>query len=554
VSTNALSSDTLLTEFTSAVALTGVIPATASLLDRLQSQNTSYPLLAADLWVAVISSLVRSGFAPVAIDVADVAMQHFPHVVELLYWRANALRISGRQVEAEQGFRALLRHRPEHRDAALSLAFMLREAGRIEAAVQVIVDLAGAQMGDARQTLALLGFLRECGAYTQAMHIAHSARTRWPEDASVAAITGEIALALGKFDAAHSALSEALTRNPGQAPAWLRLAHCQRYADRNNPDLLRFESARANPALSMQARICAGFALGKAWDDLGDYANAAQVLRDANAQARANTPWRAQDWHRFVADQIAGRPLPALTDDVDFTPVFIVGLPRTGTTLTAATLGRHRQLRDRGELNWIAAMHASLQSQGLLHDPASLQAVRALVAAQLRRDDAPAHGYIDKNPLNFRHLDLVAAIFPNAKIIHCRRHRRDTALSLWMQHFAHDDAAFAYDFAGIAEMAAGHDELMAHWRRTLAVPIFDLDYEALASADPEVLHRLVAFLGLAPEALLQTPASAAGPITTGPITTASVWQVRQPLHTRSIGRWQHYAAFVPELAQLFADA
>ena len=289
--------------------------------------------------------------------------------------------------------------------------------------------------------------------------------------------------------------------------------------------------------------------MGKALDDLGDYANAAQVLRDANAQARANTPWHAQAWRQFVADQIARGPLPALHDNVEFTPVFIVGLPRTGTTLAATTLGRHPQLRDRGELNWIAAMHASLQSQGLLHDPSSLQAVRSLVAAQLRRDDAPAHGYIDKNPLNFRHLDLIAAIFPNAKIIHCRRHRRDTALSLWMQHFAHDDAAFAYDFAGIADMAAGYDELMAQWRRTLALPIFDLDYETLASADPDVLRRLLEFLGVAAEPLLQ-----ALPAAMGPITTASVWQVRQPLHTRSIGRWRHYAPFVPELAQLFADA
>lgn len=549
MSPTALSSDTLLAEFASAVARAGVGPATASLLDRLQS-----PLLAADIWTSVVIGLARTGFAPVAIEIADVAMQHFPQVIELLYWRANALRLSGRHAEAEQGFRALLRRRPDHRDAALSLAFMLREAGRIDAAVQVVVDLASAQTGDARQTLALLGFLRECGAYAQAIDIAKSARTHWPQDASVAAITGEIALALGEFDAAHSALSEALMRNPAQAPAWLRLAYCQRYTDRNDADLRRFESARANPALPAQARICAGFALGKALDDLGDYANATQVLRDANAQARAVTPWRTQAWQQFVAGQIAADLLPPLPDDVPFTPVFIVGLPRTGTTLAATTLGRHRQLRDRGELNWIAAMHASLHSQGLLHDPASLQAVRTLVAAQLRRDDAPAHGYIDKNPLNFRHLDLIAAIFPNAKIIHCRRHRRDTALSLWMQHFAHDDAGFAYDFATIADMAAGHDELMAHWRRTLALPIFDLDYEMLASADTDVLRRLVEFLGLAPEPLLDASATSQGPITTGPITTASVWQVRQPLHTRSIARWRHYAPFIPELTQLFADA
>jgi tetratricopeptide (TPR) repeat protein len=544
LSPTARSSDTLLAEFTSAVARAGLIPAMASLLDRLQS-----PLLAADLWTAVVVGLARTGFAPVAIEVADVGMRHFPQVIELLYWRANALRINARHAEAEQGFRALLRLRPDHRDAALSLAFMLREAGRLDAAVQVVVDLASAQSDDARHTLALLGFLRECGAYAQAIDIAQSARTRWPEDASLAAITGEIALALGEFEAAHSALSEALTRNPGQAPAWLRLAHCQRYTDRNDADLRRFESARADLALPPQARICAGFAMGKALDDLGDYANATQVLRDANAQARASTPWHAQAWRQFVADQIARDRLPVLPDHVEFIPVFIVGLPRTGTTLAATTLGRHQQLRDRGELNWIAAMHASLQSQGLLHDPASLQAVRALVSAQLRRDDAPALGYIDKNPLNFRHLDLIAAIFPNARIIHCRRHRRDTALSLWMQHFAHDDAAFAYDFANIAEMAAGYDELMAHWRRTLALPIFDLDYEKLASADSDVLLRLVEFLGVAPQPLLQAQAAAHGPIT-----TASVWQVRQPLHTRSIGRWRHYAPFVPELKQLFADA
>jgi tetratricopeptide (TPR) repeat protein len=540
----ALSGDTLLAEFAAAVAHSSIVPATAALLRRLQS-----PLLDAGVWTDVVVGLVRTGFAPVAVEVADAAMLHFPQVVELLYWRANALRLSARHAEAERGFRALLRRQPDHRDAALSLAFMLREDGRIEAATRVIVDLAHAHVADARQMLALLGFLRECGAYASANEIASGARNRWPQDAALAAITGEIALALGEFETAHAALSEALTRDPGHAPSWLRLAHCQRYSDRSDSDLHRFETARSNLQLPTQARICAGFALGKALDDLGDYANAAQVLSAANAQARANTPWHARAWHQFVADQIAANPLPMLTDHVEFTPVFIVGLPRTGTTLAATILGRHSQLRDRGELNWIAAMHAGLQDQGLLHDASALRAVRALISVQLRRDDAPARAYIDKNPLNFRHLDLIAAIFPNAKIIHCRRHRRDTALSLWMQHFAHDDAAFAYDFAGIADMIAGYDELMAHWQRTLPLPIFDLDYETLASANTDILHRLVEFLELAPEPNLQAPSGA-----TGPITTASVWQARQPLHTRSIGRWHNYAPFLPELAQLFADA
>jgi len=537
-----LTGDVLLADFTAAVARSGVAPATAALLDRLHT-----PLLVAGIWTDVVVGLVRTGFGPVAIEIADAAIRHFPQATELHYWRANALRLCARQQEAEQGFRALLHDRPDHCDAALSLAFMLREQGRLGAAAHVVVTLANAYAGDLDQTLALLAFLRECDAHAQAIGIATAARKRWPQDAPLAAITGEIALALGEFDTARTALRQALTGDRTQAVAWLRLAYCQRYVDRHDADLRRFESASADPGLATSVRICAGFALGKALDDLGDYAAAAQVLRTANARAHADTPWRASAWQQFVADQIGGHALPVLAGAADFTPVFIIGLPRTGTTLAATMLGRHPQLRDRGELNWISAMHANLQAQGLLHDLSALHAVRALVSAQLRRDDAPARGYIDKNPLNFRYLDLIAAIFPTAKIIHCRRGRRDTVLSLWMQHFAHADAGFAYDFANIAQMAAGYERLMAHWRQTLPLPILDLDYETMAAGDPDCLRRLADFLELAPEPIPQAPVS-------GPITTASVWQVRQPLHTRSIGRWRNYAPFLPELTQLFADA
>ncbi len=197
-------------------------------------------------------------------------------------------------------------------------------------------------------------------------------------------------------------------------------------------------------------------------------------------------------------------------------------------------------------------MHTNLQKQGQLREPSALRVVRELVQKQMRRDDTPARGYIDKNPLNFRYLDLIAVLFPTARIIHCRRHRCDTALSLWMQHFAHADAAFAYDFAGITEVAAGHDQLMKHWRQALPLPVFDLDYETLASGDPDCLHRLAQFLDVSPEHIVQ--AAQATPLPgSAAITTASVWQARQALNTRSIGRWRNYAPFLPELSTLFAD-
>ena len=536
----------LVAEFDAAVKNSGIRPATSMLIEQLQS-----PLREAGTWLQVVVTLVRSGFHPIAVEVADTASRHFPQVTELWYWRANALRLDGRRDEAEQGFHALLQKRPDYHDAALSFAFMLREQGRLEAAAQVIVGLANAHAGDANQTLALLAFLRECGAYAQAEGIARAARGRLPQDARLAAFSGEIALALGQFSDAREALHAALALDPGQSAAWLRLAHCQRYDDRNDADLPRFENASVNLALPSSARTCAGFALGKALDDLGEFAAATRTLRSANAQARTDAPWRAGAWQQFVAQQISSPVLPTLGDNPDvFTPIFIVGLPRTGTTLAATVLGRHPELRDRGELNWIGAMHANLQRQGQLHEPDALRVVRDLVQVQLRRDDAPARGYIDKNPLNFRYLDLIAALFPTA--------RSSIAGAIVATRLCHCGCSTSpmptprspTTLPASPKLLSGHDQLMAHWRRTLPLPVFDLDYETLASGDVDCLENLARFLDVSPQPLAQaahTPGS-------GTITTASVWQARQPLHTRSIGRWRNYAPFLPELSTLFADS
>ena len=237
--------------------------------------------------------------------------------------------------------------------------------------------------------------------------------------------------------------------------------------------------------------------------------------------------------------------LPAIDAVEDFSPVFVVGMPRTGTTLTAKLLGDSGSVRDRGELNWIAGIRGLLVEQNRLRDPAALASAAHIIAAQMRRDDAPARWYLDKNPMNFRHLDFVAALFPHAKVIHCRRGARDTALSLWTQHFAHTDLGFAYAFGDIAQALTGHARLMEHWRTTLALPILDLDYETLVADSAGSQRRLLEFSGLPDDPSLQ-----ARPAT--PIVAASVWQARQPVYASSLGRWRNYAQHLPELTALFA--
>ena len=147
--------------------------------------------------------------------------------------------------------------------------------------------------------------------------------------------------------------------------------------------------------------------------------------------------------------------------------------------------------------------------------------------------------------MNFRYLHLVDAMFPDARIVVCRRARRDTALSLWSQDFAHVDSAFASDLSDIAHFARGYDRLIAHWRDTLSVPIHVLDYETFVEDPSGTLAALCDFVGLR-----RQPGDRIAPAA---IHSASVWQARQPITTASVGRWERYAPFVPGLIDAFLD-
>lgn len=468
-------------------------------------------------------------------------------VAEAHYQRGNALRNAGQFAQAEAALRDALRLAPGHRDAAYSLAFMLREQGRIQAATDAVAEWARHARPGLEYVMAALGFLLECDALRRAHALARDARARWPEDARLAARAGEIALALGEFDEAAQSLRDALDRDPNLSAAWLRLAHCRRYAQIDDADPHRFERGWADAKLTPLARTSAGFALGKALDDVGDYARAAAVLRAANARAQAGAPWNRSVWRGGIEAQLAASPLPAVAEQPDFVPVFIVGLPRSGTTLVASTLGSFDGVRDRGELNWIPALHTHLREQRQLHEASALAQIAALIRAQMRRDDAPARYYVDKNPLNFRYLDFILALFPNARIVHCRRALRDAALSLWMQHFAGEDMGFSHDFADIAQVARDCDALLAHWRHR-GVEMLDLDYETFVAAPDMQRTRLAEFIGVDAETFALND-----PTVGDVVKTASVWQVRQPVYTRSIGRWRRYVPYLPELATLFPE-
>lgn len=516
-------------------------------LEALRTDLLSAPAAA---WVACARQLAAQGAAEIAVALLRTAPAALAAQPALRVALGEALWQAGAAGEAEATLRRVLAEDPERHPAALALARQLRNRGRLDAAVAVLEAACGPDAGLAVLLECAL-FMKQCQREARALALCEDALARGERDARLLALAGNLALALGRFEQARARLLEAIAQgvdfNEWQVPE--ALARAQRYRDPQHPDFARFEAWRGDPRLGPRARASLLFGLAKAYDDVGDYARAAALLREANALARSVSPWSRESWRAAIAARLAA-PAPRVTASVasGCAPVFVVGLPRTGTTLVAELLGRHPDVRNRGELPVLGYVANRLRQSGREEDPAVLREAAELYLAHLRQDDAPARWYVDKDPLNFRYLDSVAALFPQARVVYCRRDRRDTALSIWSQMFGNPEYGFAGDFADIAAVAADCERLMAHWRRTLPLAIHVLDYEHLAAQPQATLDALGAFIGLPPFDLLAAPAPEGAAIA-----SASLWQARQPVHQGSIGRWRHYAPYLPELAAAFPD-
>jgi hypothetical protein len=318
----------------------------------------------------------------------------------------------------------------------------------------------------------------------------------------------------------------------------------------------------ADPGLDEHPRGRLLFALAQVLDALGDYGRAADCLDRANAASRARSSGRPgydpAQHERFVDGllrafdrglfaRLAGAGLETAR------PVFVFGLPRSGTTLIEQILASHSRVHGAGELHLARRSFEAIPGVvGRLDPP--IDCVSALdpagvgVLARRHRDrlaeidSGRFPRIVDKLPDNYLYLGLLAILFPGATFIHCRRDLRDVAVSCWMTEFA--DIRWADDFEHIASRFRQYRRLIDHWDRVIPVPIHHVDYEETVEDLEGVASRLLSACGLDWE-----PACLEFHRTERPVRTASVVQVRQPVYRHSVARWRNYES---ALAGLFA--
>ncbi|WP_430390864.1 tetratricopeptide repeat-containing sulfotransferase family protein [Dyella sp. 20L07] len=489
-------------------------------------------------------TLVLRGDLQTALGVFSAGFSRYPDSGELCLGMAGLNWELQQPAQAEALLRAWLAQHPHDVAATFLLTRLLREQGRMHAAVAAIHALFSHGRQDAETVIQAVEMLDDYARPSDAAMLCEAEIVAGSTDPRIHAYAGMLSIQLGMFERVRERYTFALDHEP-QAVNWnipIGLSSLQRYRDAQHPDFALFRALLERPLLNDGTRTTTLFAIGKAYDDIGDFAQAVRYLSEANARAHANSNWSRKQWNRIIEARIASSPYPyKLAEPTDWIPVFVVGVPRSGTTLLADQLARYPQVCHRGELGWLQVVAERLP----LDNPpnqASLEEAAAIYAAQLKQDDSQAHWYIDKQPLNLLYVDLIMALWPNARIIHCRRDARDTALSLWMQSFhdrAHD---YAYDLHDIAAVIQGCRRLMKHWEERYPASIRTVQYETLVTAPDENIASLAEWL-----ALPETPQSGQP---NRSISTASVWQARQPIYTRSAGRWRDYAPYLPDLMRI----
>jgi tetratricopeptide (TPR) repeat protein len=474
-------------------------------------------------------------------------------VVDTQIVLGRVLDFMGRTEEAERAFAAAVRLDPALPEVHARLAQIAQIMGFPQAVEPAYRAAAAAATEPWRARFYEALAAEAAGRASEAETLLRAVIDDDPDNGEPHLALGQILAESGRSDEAAACYERGLTLDNRLVEAWRAFAINHRFRTGEEPLIARISAELERTDLSPPQRQSVHFALGKAFDDIADYAAAIRHFDAANLIRRAA---RSLDRDKLASQTdfvIASTPRGLLDSPHcgvdDPTPVLIVGMPRSGTTLVEQILSSHPDVAAGGELSfWRQSSYEGLGVSGDTVDPEAIRRLAGDYLAVLRAISPTSARVTDKAPFNFAHLGAIRRVFPNAAIVHCRRHPIDTCLSIYTNDFS-TPFEFVADRGTLVFFYREYLRLMAHWRAVLPPGRFiEVDYETLV-ADPEPLtRRLVETCGLPWDDACLAPHE-----NRGRIATASVWQARQPIYRTSSERWRRYEPWLGELRELLAD-
>jgi tetratricopeptide (TPR) repeat protein len=380
-----------------------------------------------------------------------------------------------------------------------------------------------------------------------------------PTNAMAYELLGNLLSELGRFHEARACFERAIAIAPMLAGSYYDLVRCRPVTSSEDGLLGAMQAALAIPGLEAGQRQRVHLAIGKAAEDLGDYGLAMQHFDAADEVRRVAASFDSAAFSNLI-DRLITLCTPELIAEApelsscDATPVLIVGMPRSGTTLVEQIVSMHPEVEAGGELNFWNQRGAAWHRCDAAGNETPLVVSEFLAKASaeyldvLRKIAPKAARVTDKMPFNFLWAGLIHVAFPRATIIHCRRAAIDTALSIHQTHF-HPILAFPTGGVELVAYFRDYHRIIDHWRTVLPADRFiEVDYEELTGGPEPVIRRMIAACGLAwndaclrPESNLRS------------VKTPSKWQTRQPIYRTSVARWRRYEPWLGALRALVEE-
>ncbi|MEE4355418.1 MAG: tetratricopeptide repeat protein [Desulfococcaceae bacterium] len=469
----------------------------------------------------------------------------------------NLLRDRGEPAEAIEQFKKAIEIRPDYPEAYNNMANACKECGQLEDAIACSRKAIELKPDFAEAYNSLGGGLRDRGHFQDALKAFARARELKPD--LTAAVSGEcdVFMKQGDFDRAYESILPLVDKgadNPDIAAVYAQLA--DRFGHHREAIAL-LESLLEKKMTGVFKYRSLHFELGSLYHSVGEYERAFFHYRSGNELNRSR--YDAQGHENFISAMInLYRPenmarLPR-ADCADDTTVFIVGMPRSGTTLAEQILSSHSKIYGAGELLHIAKTVRAFQKRGMNGGPQYPDSMTAIPVPELkktaehyllniRKFSADAARITDKMPQNFLHLGLIWQMFSRVRIIHCVRDARDTGLSIYFQNFM-DTHTYAFDLKDIGHYYRQYERITDHWKNVLDLPVLDVHYEELIKNQEEISRRMLEFVGLDWEDDCMHFHK-----NRRDVSTASFQQVRKPIYTSSAGKWVHYEKYIRPLTE-----
>ena len=510
------------------------------------------------------SSAVVEGNLALAERIVREWLRHRPADLAATIILADIAARVGIYREAERLLRSVLTQAPNYADAAVNLALAVFPQGRVEEAIVLLDTVLSADVRNVRAAATKADLLAQTGEYAAAETTYRALLTQVGSRGDIWMWYGHLLKTMGRRDDAVAAYRTATALDMDLAEAWWSLAELKTQR-LTIDDVAAIEAALAR-AVSGEKRMFLEFALAKTLEDTQAWDASFTHYKTANALRIAREPHDRAAVSAEVDRTIGLYTSEFLGERGDWgcpapDPIFIIGMPRAGSTLLEQILSSHSSIEATAELPDIPLIAQALVAErwedkgaaypdvvaGVDRSRATDLGQRYIEATQRHRKTA-APFFIDKLPNNWRHVGLIRLILPNARIIDARRSAMACCFSNFKQHYAQGQT-FAYDLVDLGSYYRDYTRAMLHFDRVLPDWIYRFDHETLL-ADPEpAIRRLLSFMDLPFE-----PACLAPHENRRPVRTASSEQVRRPINRDAVDQWRHFEPWLGPLRTALGDA